>query len=163
MAAATTTLPGWARTGNSGNPRFAPFTLVASATAYATASGGLPFDLTNVLTQGVANPIGIENINPYDVIGVIPVLGTSTNGFLPCQFAFNPANVTYTQPAAYPFEPGGSNPIARPTQQIATAPATIRFFGTGSANRAALGEIADGNVSDTVQLYLVYSPSGPNS
>ena len=94
----------------------------------------------------------------------------STNGFLAADLVVG--TYTLTNPAGYPFAgafqsnyvPGGSDlgGQVRPSTQLATCPATLRLFGTGSANHAGFSEVADGNVTDTVTVFLVVARNGAN-
>ncbi len=70
-----------------------PITLTAVATVYATATGGLPFDLFTFLSTTVAPFFG--PINPKDIIGFIGIstlgwncgtfaVGTTTSTTTPC-------------------------------------------------------------------------------
>lgn len=63
------------------NLSFAPITIAASATTYATASGGLPFDLFAFLAT--IGPLEAP-ISYKDIVGFI---GTSTIGYTAAQFA----------------------------------------------------------------------------
>lgn len=171
MSAATSTIPALGRTA----PPFMdlsviPVTFVLSATPYATASGGVAVDLTVALSSG-AQPAGLPFINPLDVIGILPACALTTNGFFPSELVVG-APIS-TNPAGYPFAggfqsnyiPGGSDlgPQVRPTVGLATCPATFRLFGTGAANHGAFSEVADGNITDTVPVFLVIARNGPNS
>jgi hypothetical protein len=74
-------------------PMVIPITLTAVATTYATATGGLPFDLFTFLSSTVAPFAGA--INPKDIIGFFGVstlgwvcgsfaVGTTTSSTTPC-------------------------------------------------------------------------------
>jgi hypothetical protein len=134
-----------------------PVTVVATATVYATAGGGLPIDLTKALTSG-AQPFDMAYINPLDVIGVLP-LGLSTNGFLPVGLTVGV--FTFGAPV-WPFT-GASQTSIQPDQSLATCPATIRLLGTGAANHGAFGEVADGAVTDTFSFLLIVLRNGENN
>lgn len=136
-------------------------TVTATATVYASASGGLPVDLTTMLQtaapSGWDGPQGIQALNPGDIVGVLPK-GFSTNGFLPIDITVGTA--TYTTP------PGMSTTDATAVPGfLATCPAWIRLMGIGasSANHAGFGEIADGAVTDTFTFFLVVNRNGSNS
>jgi hypothetical protein len=134
-------------------------TITATATVYATATGGLPIDLTGVLQQaapaGFDAPNYVQALNPADVMGVT-FLQLSTNGFMPAGLVVG--TPTYT---AVPWE-SSTNAAAVPGI-LATCPATIRLFGSGAANHSALGEIADGAVTDTITLIVLIARSGANN
>ena len=164
MAAATTVV---VTPGRGPNPQvdvaIIEFTLTASATTYTSASGGLPFDLTAVLQtisassmQGGVAPNYQQTVNPNDIVGVLGGFQLSTNGFLGTNFALG--TPTYT---AVPWQ-SDSGPDATPGI-LATCPCTIRLYGTGSGNHLALGEIADGAVTDAITLLLVINRNGANS
>ena len=137
------------------------FTIAATATVYATASGGLPIDISAVLNAtGSDNQPFINPLNVYDAFAT----NFSTNGYFPCGFTFSAANVTYNS-NAFPYS-GQTSPSVRPAySSVATAPATIRLRGIGAsaANHAAFGEVADGAVTDGFTLYLMITKGGTNS
>lgn len=137
------------------------FTITATATVYATASGGLPIDISAVL-----NATGSDNqpyLDPYNVVDAYAT-HRSTNGYIPMDFAFTPSACTFNS-NAFPYS-GQTSPSVRPAySSVATAPATIRLIGIGAsaANHAALGETADGATTDTFTLYLKVTKGGTNS
>jgi hypothetical protein len=162
MAAATTSIGATGRGVVMSNVSVIQFTLTLSATVYATASGGIPFDLTTVLQQAVAGEIpgGIapnytQALNPADIVGVIPV-GLTTNGFIPASIAVGTAT----------FDPipwmSTANASASPGA-LKTCPCTMRLWGTGAANAAHLAEIADGAVTDAVTILLLVNRNGANN
>lgn len=162
MAAAIDTLGSGGRTGPRIDATLLIVNIVATATVYATASGGLPIDLATVLNQGA--PFDNPYIDPYDVITAM-VIGTSTSGYLVCDFAFTPANATYTT-AGWPFNtPAATASTVRPPQILATAPASVRLraIGASNSNHAPFGEVADGAVTESFTLMLVIAKSGSNS
>lgn len=108
-------------------------TCTYSATAYATASGGLPFDLFAFLAQSSNFDSGI---NYKDIIGFLPT-GPTTEKFVLGAFA-----------------------IGTPTST--TLPCTIRIYGTGSANLAALSEVADANLTGSFSGLLLIARNGAN-
>lgn len=136
--------------GPNGGVTVIPITITATATAYATATGGLPVDLTSVLQ--IAAPWELDSINPGDIVAIYPV-GLSTSGYLPGNIVLG--TPTYT-----------TKPLATSQNQnnrvLATCPVTIRLYGSGAAARAALQEIADGNVTDTITLHLAIARGGQN-
>lgn len=151
MAATTQLVTNYGRiAGPNGNVSVIPFTITASATAYATASGGLPVDLTSVLQQ--ASPWEMDSINPGDIVGVYSV-GPSLNGFLPGPLVMGTPTYT-TKPLA--SAQNANNKV------LATCPVTVRLYGSGSGARAALQEIADGNITDTITAHLVIARGGQN-
>ena len=141
---------------------YIPFTITATATVYATASGGLPIDLTPIL-NGATGSDNQPYINPANVVDIWAPK-RSTNGYIIMDFGFVVANVTYNTSPGFPWT-GATSPAIRPSQIVATAPATVRFISIGSsaANHAAFGEVADGAVTDAVTLYLVIAKGGTNS
>lgn len=151
MAATSQLINSFGRIAVLGNVSVIPVVISAVATAYATASGGLPIDLTSVLQQ--AAPPSLDNLNPGDIVGVYAV-GTSTGGFLPGSFVLGTPTFT-AKPLA--SQQGSGNKV------LATCPATIRLYGSGSGARAALQEITDGNVTDTITLHLVIARGGENN
>jgi hypothetical protein len=150
MAAATTSVATFGRNVVLGHVAVVKVTVTATATVYATASGGLPFDLTQILQQ--AAPPSLDNLNPADIVDIYPT-GLSTGGFLACGLTIG--TPTYTNKALASQQNTGG-------KVLATCPATVRLFGTGSANHAALGEIADGAVTDTISFHLVVAIGGEN-
>lgn len=134
-------------------------TVTATATVYATASGGLPIDLTGILQQGAPAgfdaPSYIQALNPADILGA-SAIQLSTNGFMPLGLVVG--TPTYT---AVPWQ--SDNGEQSTPGILATCPATIRLIGTGSANHAALGEVADGAVTDTFTFLLLVNRSGANN
>jgi len=150
--AATQSVASFGRIAVLGNVSAVLVTINGNGASYATASGGLPFDLTTILQQ--AQPNNADPIHPSDVVGFIP-LGLSTNGYLPTGIAFG--TPTYTT------LPGAS---VRVPQTLATFPATIRLGGIGAsaANHAALnGEVADGANNDSFTGLLIIARGGTNT
>lgn len=127
-------------------------TVTASATAYATATGGLPIDLTGILQQ--ATPAGdiapnyTQALNPADIVGIVSI-GTSTNGYTPGGLVVG--TPTYTTP---PWMSAG-NATAVPGI-LATCPATFRLT-NGTA------QVADGNITDAVTFILLVMRNGANN
>src|ERR1700761_7592498 len=76
---------------------------------YATASGGLPIDLTAPLTQGA--PFSQPYLNPADVVGLMQIAVPSSANYYPAALVLG--TPTYTNPAPYPFA-GGSSSNVRP-------------------------------------------------
>lgn len=141
---------------------YIPFTVAGNSAVYATASGGLPIDLTPILSNpGFLPEFSQSYVNPSDIVGIYAP-NRSTNGYIAMDFALG--TPTY-QTATFPFEPGGAGQTVRPAQQLATCPATFRFIGIGpsNANHAAFGEVADGANTDSITMYLAVCPGGPNS
>ncbi len=163
MSAATLVVNSLGRGPNCyGNVAVIKATITGVATVYATATGGLPFDLTTVLQtvsatgmQGGTAPNYVQTINPNDIVGVL-LSTTSTTGFLPLDFALG--TPTYT---AVPWQ-SDNGPAATPGI-LATCPCTIRLWGTGNANAAHLAEIADGATSEVFSILLYISRNGANS
>ena len=160
MAAATTTMGSLGR-GPSPVCTVAAIsvTVVASATTYATASGGLPFDLTSVLQAaapaGWDAPFGIQAINPADIVGA-SFLQLSTNKYLPTQLVIG--TPTYT-----PVPWQSDNGIAAEPGYLQTCPCTIRLFGTGTATTDGFNEVPDGAVTDTFTFTLLINRNGANN
>jgi hypothetical protein len=147
--AATESVATFGRITPLGNVAAVLVTIGGNGASYATASGGLPIDLTTVLAQ--ASPFSAP-INPADVVGLVPI-GLSTNGFLPGGFVAG--TPTYTT---------GTLATVRAPQTLATFPATVRLYGIGSAatNHAALGEVADGANTDSFTALLLIARGGTN-
>lgn len=110
-----------------------PITVTYSATAYATATGGLPFDLFAFLAAASNFDSGI---NYKDIIGFLPT-GPTTEKFVLGAFAIGTATAS-------------------------TLPVTIRIYGTGSANLAALSEVADANLTGSFSGLLLIARGGAN-
>lgn len=137
-------------------------TVTASATVYATASGGLPFDLTTALQTASAGDINsgqapnyTQTLNVADIVGVI-LSTVSTNGFLPVNFAVG--TPTYTN---IPWQ--SDNGTSNTPGALATCPCTIRLYGTGASNAAALAQVADGANSDSFTMLLYINRNGANN
>jgi hypothetical protein len=147
--AATQTVASFGRIAVFGNLSAVLVTINGNGASYATASGGLPIDLTAVLNQ--ASPFSAP-INPTDVVAFVPI-GLSANGYLPGGFVAG--SPTYTT---------GSGATVRAPQTLATFPATVRLNGIGAAatNHAALGEVADGANSDSFTALLLIARGGTN-
>lgn len=114
-------------------PALIPIKVAYSSTAYATASGGLPFDLFALLAA--SGPFS-GNLNYKDILGFMP------NG-----------------PTAEFFIPGG---FAIGTATSTTLPCTIHLYGTGSANKAALTEVDDANLTGSFTGWIVLARNGQN-
>lgn len=150
---------------NGGDVTAIVVTINANGATYSAASGGLPIDLTNIISGGVqigsgAAPFSQPYLNPANVVA-ISAIGLTTNGFLPGGFVLG--TPTYAA-ATYPFTGGSVNAI-HPVQQLATCPATVRLYGIGAAvtNHAAFGEVADGVVNDTFTALLLIARGGTNA
>lgn len=136
-------------------------TVSGNGATYATASGGLPFDLANILNNAQNNDSELI-IQPADILGVVPI-GLSTNGFLALGLVLGTPTQLTAVGSGYGSAPGLPPPMTvRPDYIWATVPATIRLYGTGSANHAALGEVADGANTDSVNFLLLYARGGAN-
>lgn len=159
MAAAALTIGTIGRGIQFGNLSGILVTVTATATVYATASGGLPIDLTGILQQAAPSgwdaPNYVQALNPADIVGILPI-GLSTNGYLPLSFTLG--TPTYT---AVPWETAGNG--ANVPGILATCPATIRLWGTGASNAAALAQVADGAVTDAVTFLLLVQRNGANN
>lgn len=159
MAAASLTIGTIGRGIQFGNLSGILVTVTATATVYATASGGLPIDLTGILQQAAPSgwdaPNYVQALNPADIVGISPI-GLSTNGYLPLNFTLG--TPTYT---AVPWETAGNG--ANVPGILATCPATIRLWGTGASNAAALAQVADGAVTDAVTFLLLVQRNGANN
>jgi hypothetical protein len=143
MSAAVVSITNAGRTPSGGLASVATIQLsiVLSATAYATATGGIPFDLASALNTAVGdqeNPVNASDILPYQY-------AMTTGGYVASQFAVG--TPTYTS---------NTDSSSARSQKITylTCPCTMRLYGSGSAQYAALSEIQDGNVTDTLQLGL---------
>jgi hypothetical protein len=110
-----------------------PITVTYSSTAYATATGGLPFDLFAFLAAASNFD---SSINYKDIIGFMPT-GPTTEKFILGAFAIGTATST-------------------------TLPCTIRIYGTGSANKAALTEVDDANLTGSFSGVLMIARGGNN-
>jgi hypothetical protein len=146
-----------------GNVTAIQVTIGGNGATYAAASGGLPIDLTQAISGGVALGSGAAQfsqpyLNPGDVVGFVP-LGPSTNGFLPTGLVVGTA--TYG-PAAYPFNGGSQNAI-HPVNQLLTCPATIKLLGSGAAANGAFGQVADGVNNDSFTGLLYIARGGTNA
>lgn len=137
-------------------------TVTATATTYATATGGLPFDLTTALQTisatilpGGQAPNYDQTINPGNLICNVP-FQMSTNGFLPMNFKLGTPTDTNV-----PWQ--SDNGVSATPGILAACPCTIRLWGTGAGNALAFAEVADGAVTDTFTILLAINRSGANS
>lgn len=117
-----------------------PVSVTLSATAYVNGTG-FAFDLASVLNNASAFD---SHVNPLDIISCG---GFSTAGYLANLFTLG--TPTYAAPTDTSF---GNGPLL-------TCPCTVRLFGTASSS-GALGEVATGNVTDTVNLNLEVARGG---
>jgi len=163
MAAATTQVNTQGRGPNLACiPEQVAITVTASSTTYATASGGLPFDLTTALQTASAGmipsgqaPNYVQTINVADILGVV-LSSLSTNKFMPLNFAVG--TPTYT---AVPWQ--SDNGVAATPGILATLPCTIRLWGSGSGSGLAFAEFADGANSDSFTMLLQINRNGANN
>ncbi len=163
MAAATTQLNTPGRGPNAYcNVSVISVTVTGVATVYATATGGLPFDLTAALQaasgagmQGGIAPNYIQTMNPNDIVGVL-LSSVSTTGFLPLNFALG-------LPTYGPVPWQADNGPAATPGILLTCPCTIRLYGSGAANAAHLAEIADGATNEAFTMLLYINRNGANS
>jgi hypothetical protein len=142
-------------------------TVTAVATTYATATDGLPIDLTTSLQ--IAAPAGndapnyTQARNPNDVVGGFGIQ-MSTNGFLPNNLQIGTASIGPSGPPTYTAVPWETSTNAAAVPGIlATCPATIRLWGTGNGNGLHFAEVADGSITDTFTFLLVIARSGANN
>ena len=163
MAAATTQVNQQGRGPNLAViPEQISVTVTASSTTYATASGGLPFDLTTALQTASAGmipsgqaPNYIQTINVADILGV--VLSTlSTNKFMPLNFAVG--TPAYTN---VPWQ--SDNGVSATPGILASCPCTIRLWGGSSGSGLAFAEFADGSNSDSFTMQLQINRNGANN
>ncbi len=159
MAAAALQINTIGRGGLFANLSAVSITVTLTATVYATATGGIPIDLTGILQNaapaGWNGPAGIQAINPADVLAILPN-NMSTNGFIPSSIAIG--TPTYTTPAGMSTTDTTANPGF-----LATCPATFRIWGTGASNAAHLAEVADGAVTDAFSFLLLINRNGANN
>lgn len=159
MAAASLTIGTIGRGIQFGNLSGILVTVVASATTYSAAGGGLPIDLTTVLQQaapaGWDAPNYTQALNPADVVCLVP-MQLSTAGYLPQKLVVG--TPTYT---AVPGTTAGNGDNVPGI--LATCPATIQLWGTGASNAAALAQVADGSNSDTVTFLMIVMRNGANN
>jgi hypothetical protein len=130
----------------------------AVATVYSSAAGGLPIDLAPVLNQ--SGIFQVPYLRPEDVVDIVVPKQPTAGGFLIGGLTFG--TPTYGPPV-WPAGPAGSTNV-RENNSLLTYPAWIRLIGIGAAatNHAALGEIADGAVTDTVTLIFLIARGGAN-
>lgn len=134
------------------DPSIVLVSINANGATYATASGGLPIDLAQPLSQ--AQPFSMAYINPADVVGILQIAVPTSANYYPSGIVFG--TPTYTNPAVYPFA-GGSASNVRPDLQLATFPATIRLYTIAGA------EVADGVINQTgIVLALLLARGGQN-
>ena len=100
-------------------------TVTYSATAYATATGGLPFDLFSVLATA-----GAHQINSSDILGLIA--GPTTEKFVVAANTFAVGTVTDT-----------------------TIPCTVRILACGANAQDPLVEISDANLTGSFTGFLL--------
>lgn len=164
MSAATLTIGTIGRGIQFGNLSGILVTVTGVSTTYATASGGLPFDLVTILQNaapaGWNAPNYTQAINVQDVVGLLPIQ-LSTAGYLPMQLVVAISSCTYS---AVPWESNTGGPANTPGI-LTSAPTTLRLIGIGAAatNHAAFGETADGSNSDVVTFLLLVMRNGANN
>lgn len=139
-------------------------TVTANGASYATASGGLPFDLTTVIQTASAGamqsgtaPNYIQTINVNDIVGIVATQ-LSTNKYWPGNFVVGTpvyANVPWQYDNGVSATPG--------ILQANGLPCTLRLWGTGSGNAAAFAEVADGANTDVVTFLLYINRNGANN
>lgn len=141
------------------NLSYVEITVVATATVYASGSGGMPVDLTEVLKtaapSGWDGPAGVQALNPLDIVCVLPV-APSTNGFLASGFTLG--TPTYLLPPGQSANDESANPGF-----LQTCPAWIGLWGTGAGNAQGLAQVANGAVTDTFTCLLVINRNGANN
>ena len=158
--AATVTYTGLGRTSSIATLSAISVTIGGNGASYATASGGLPFDLAALLkAAGITNDL---DVYPTDVIGFVP-LNTSTNGFLPMGLTLGTPTWQTQQPFGTQTSPAvPALASVQAPQELATYPCTIRLYSTGSADHGALHEVADGANSDSFTGLLLLNRNGNN-
>lgn len=135
MAAATVTLTQTNRFVPLINLSAIPITVTYSATAYATLTGGLPFDLFSTL-ESCGYRSG--SLNYRDIVGLVP-LGKTSGKF---------------------FVDGDSFAVGTATST--TLPCTIRFYGTGASEKGALTEVDNANLTGSFKALLLVARNGVN-
>jgi hypothetical protein len=158
--AATVTFTGLGRTAGIATLSAIKVTVAGNGATYATASGGLPFDLAAVCKNAQAN--NDQDINPADVVDLVSLGNLSTNKFVPSGFA--KGTPTYQAKTLFGTQTSPAVPaLSTSATELATFPCTIRLMATGSGANAALGEFADGANSDTFTGYLLVNRDGNNA
>lgn len=130
-------------------------TIDANGAAYATASGGLPFDLATFFTQ-----LGVNDypyVNPGDLLS-IPIPSVSSTGkYLTA--ILTPGTPTYTavSGSGYGSAAGLPAPMSvQPDNTLTTFPCTIRLY-NGTT------EIIDGPCSEVFSIMLLIMRDGVNA
>ena len=113
-----------------------PVTVAYSATTYTTASGGLPFDLFSTLAAVSPQALGTSDINTSDIVALVP-FGTTAEKFVVDGNSFAVGTVTST-----------------------TVPCTVRIYGTGSGNKAALTEVDNAALTGSFKALLIIARNG---
>lgn len=132
--------------------------ITATATVYSSAAGGLPIDLAPVLNN--SGIFQVPYLRPEDVVDITVAKQPTANGFLIGGLTFGTATFG---PAVWPEGPAGTTSV-RENNTLLTFPCWVRLIGIGAAatNHAALGEIADGAVTDTLTLIILIARGGAN-
>lgn len=146
MAAATVSVTKAGRAGGLGGVSVIQLSIVFSGTTY-TNGTGIAFDLATALNNVLGNledPVNVNDVLNYQ-------LGLTTGGYLATQFTVGTATFTTNT---------DSSSARSQNISYATCPCTVKLFGTGSGNQAALAEIATGTVTDTLNIALLVSRGG---
>lgn len=131
----------------------AELVITLTATTYTAASGGIPFDIASVLNN--IGPFPQNGIDPYDVYfirGFGSVNGDTTRYVV--------TDFTLGTPTWSAVPNDIVNPEGFVLGTLATAPCTARLFGTGASSAAALGQIANGDLTGTLTVVLAIARSG---
>ena len=113
-----------------------PLTITASTTTYATATGGLPFDLAALLNT--VGPLD-SDINSGDIFFIV---GGSAAGYRASTFAVGTPTYNDTTDSSF-----------RKHLSYATCPCTVRLF-------KGITEFSDGNCSETITACLFVARGG---
>lgn len=130
-------------------------TVNGNGATYATASGGLPFDLASFLAQ-----LGVNDypyVNPGDVVPIVIPSISSTGKYLTGILTLGTPTYTAAVGSGYGSAAGLPAPMSvQPDNTLTTFPCTIRLY-NGTT------EFADGACSETFTVMLIIMRDGVNA
>jgi hypothetical protein len=130
-------------------------TINGNGATYATATGGLPFDLAAFLSSALQNDA--PYLNPGDVIALAIPSVSSTGKYLTAILALGTPTYTAAVGSGYGSAAGVPAPMSvQPDNTLTTFPCTIRLY-NGTT------EFADGACSETFTIMLLISRNGVNA
>lgn len=157
MAATVSSASPYGRIAVFGNRSEINVTVSGAGATYATASGGLPFDLAGALNEGLVNDQ--PYLNPGDIVpGSVEGQVSTPGKYLPSDFAIGTSTFTTGSGSGYGSQSGLPAPMSvQPYYTgVATCPCTIRLW-NGTT------EFSDGACSEIFNLTVVIARGGVNA